>query len=164
MTKNIIMGLLVVALLVLGSVHFSGGTLLGATGQTFYQKVSFLEGLSFGTTRQGNLSREGYLTINSGTQIKEHGCGTATWNPAAVGSTTIATTSVTVAGSIVGDSVASVALSSVTGVTSTEAIHLTGAITAANTATVSLSAPGIGAGKVSPDFGSGTLRVCYQSY
>jgi putative surface-exposed virulence protein len=59
MTKNITIGVLVVALLILGSVHFSGGALLQGTS---YQKESFLEGLFAGVTRQFQIDRSGNVS------------------------------------------------------------------------------------------------------
>lgn len=167
MTKNIFIAVLAVALLVLGSVHFSGGTLLGATGQTHYQVESFLRGLTFGTTRQGTLGSDGSLTvvgmtnssgttIGSGTLISKYKCVTATWNPGSLGTSSVTlaatTTDIALSGAVTGD----LCLGSLTTAT-TSAAGISCVITASGTSTIRAINYGTGA----LDLDSGTAKVCY---
>jgi hypothetical protein len=67
MTKKITFAVLAVALLGLAFYRFE--PLLGASGETHYQKESFMQGLFFGTTRQANLASDGSLTTSGALNI-----------------------------------------------------------------------------------------------
>lgn len=74
MNKNIVIGVLaVLALLGTGYLYLSSYTsMLGASGYTNFQKVSFLQGLDAGPRSQFNVTNQGVVTIGpSGSSITE---------------------------------------------------------------------------------------------
>ncbi len=92
----------------------------------------------------------GGLQIGSGTKITQHLSGTTTWDPAAINNTATTSTTVTVTGAEVGDTVAVGFSQPVPG-----GALLAGSVTATNTVTVTLF-NGTGS---SLDLASGTLRA-----
>lgn len=68
--KNIILGIVALALVIAGVAVIQRSGVLGASGATHYQKESFLEGAFFGNSRQvnidrsGNISTEGDVTVS----------------------------------------------------------------------------------------------------
>lgn len=106
-------------------------------GDTNFDSVDVTDGYKVdGTTV---ISGSGTLTIGSGgTTISKYLCGTATWNPTAVTSSSLSytTTTVTVTGAAVGD----VVIVSLGTSTSSESLVLTGQVSAASTVLMRLRA------------------------
>lgn len=94
--------------------------------------------------------RGGQLTINGGTTIKKHLSATASWNPPSVADGATTSTTVTVTGAVAGDTVA-VGFNVVV----PAGALLVGAVTAANTVTVTL----FNKTGSTLDLGSGTVRA-----
>ncbi len=164
MIKNIIIAVLAVALLGLGFLlHLAAvDQNYGATGQTHYQKESFLQGLFFGTTRQASLASDGTadfasLLIDGNTVTTEKKCSAVTsWNPGSVTATSTATTTLTVTGAAVGDSVPDVALGTST------VLSTIGKVSAADTVLVTLFQTD---GDWTPiDLATTTVQACYEAH
>lgn len=100
-------------------------------------------------TNNGQTTLRGSLVIGNGTVILKHLSGTATWNPASLADAAQTTTTVTVTGAAVGDTVA-VGFSQ-----DLQGLQLSGYVSATNTVTVVLR-NGTGA---AVDLASGTLRA-----
>ena len=65
-TKNIVIGVMVVAIILLGGLYLSSNRAVGApSGQAHYQVESFLEGLTAGGRDQFSISRLGVLTSSA---------------------------------------------------------------------------------------------------
>ena len=158
MTKNIFIAVLAVALLGLGLLGFMRANQpLGATGQTHYQIESFLQGITFGTTRQGTLGNDGSVVIGSGTTISKYKCATATWDPATLGTSTVTlaatTTDILLTGAVAGD----LCIASLTSATPT-ASSVDCTITQSGTSTIRAYNYGAVAAL---NLGPGTAKVCY---
>ena len=100
----------------------------------------------------------GTFSVGGGTEIDLYRCGTATWNPGSIATSTFAqatTTDIAITGAALGD----VCIASLTSSTSTLA-QLTCAITATATSTIQL----VNLGEVALDLASGTARVCVVSH
>lgn len=150
----------IVALLVVGVgfLFFGGNGNLSASGlgPNHYQADNFLQGLFAGTAGQSKFSNTGVLTLGaSGTGVTTYRCATSSWNPASVGSSTVATTSVPLTGSVLGDVVDNPSLT-----TSTQGLDLFGYVSSNATATVILSQPGGSAAAI--DLATTTLKVCFR--
>lgn len=163
MNKNIIIAVLAVALLGLSVVSLSNGQLiLGATGDTVRQKTSFMEGLFFGTTRQANLARDGSFSTtgtftlgSTGTAADLLKCGTATWDPPSISSSTPSSTPVTVSGAALGDTV--LVGSSV----SPQTLKIVGHVTTTDTLVVTFFQP---ADSAAVNLATTTVRACALSF
>ena len=106
MTKNIIIGVLIVTTLIFGGLYFNTSSQLGAAGigPTHYQTENFLQGAYFGKTGQSKFSNTGTLTIGSGgTAITKFYNGTRSFTIGTVASATPAGVDVTVTGVALGD-------------------------------------------------------------
>lgn len=97
------------------------------------------------------------LQIDSGSTIAEHSCNTAAWDPGAVSSSTVATTTVTLTGAALGD----IAVVSFDSATSTEQWNINAKITGAGTSTVTMFAGDV---NDTVNITTSTLRVCYFGY
>ena len=134
-----------------------GGTLadvgerfrLTPTQLLFGDGTGFTQDTGIGRTGAATIGTTGALRINGGTAITKHLSGTATWDPARVGANSQVTTTVTVTGAAIGDTVA-VGFSQ-----NLQGMQLTGYVSAANTVTVVLRNGTAGA----LDLASGTLRA-----
>lgn len=116
----------------------------------------FTNGLRAGISAVQVIDETGKITIAGGTEIAEHKCATATWNPAGVSSTVMATTSVTITGAALGD----IAVASFDSATSTDQWNIHGIVSAADTVMVSLEKQTVGA----LDLSTSTARACYFGY
>lgn len=160
-TKDFFLGALT-AIVLLGVLYFvNPGNLLSGTGQTHWQTESFMQGLSAGTSRQLTLSNVGALvtsasvTLNGETTLGN--CGTATWNPGSLASSSVdgisaTSTDIVVTGAALGDS----CIGSLDSATSTSAIFSCN-ISGAATGTITL----LNTGSAALDVVTGTAKVCY---
>lgn len=120
---------------------FTGGIKLGNSGATSFDA-------------SGNLATGGTLTIGSGgTALSNYKCFTASWNPAAVGSSTAATLDIATPGVTLGDSEnASIA-------TSTQGLAVTASASTTATSTITLfDSDNTG---VALDIATTTAKICY---
>lgn len=124
MVKNLVIGVLVVALVSVGLLYLGQTLSFSGSGQDEYFVKNFKSG----------------LTIGDGTAVSKFNCGTATWNPASITSSTdsYTTTSVTVSGATAGD----VSLVSLASVTSTNLWKLTSKVIGTDTVQVTMTAQG----------------------
>ena len=123
----------------------SGTTVIDTNGAYVYtvsttQAASFNAGVTFVTEVTGSY------------------CGTATWNPNAVGSSTVATTSLTVTGLALGDATFAGFSATTTDIDDRKLV-LDAEATAADTALVQFSFPRSSDGTINPV--TGTVSVCY---
>ena len=133
-------------------------------GQVQTNTFWFVNGLFAGTSQQWSVSSAGAITTtggmtvgSSGTKVSNFQCATATWNPGALGTSTISNaTSVDIAlpGAVVGD----LCSGSLTSATST-AIAVDCSV--AQTATGTLQLTNLGTTNASIDLATGTAKVCY---
>lgn len=132
--KNLLIAFLLGTTLVLGFLYLQPAPQLGANpSNEFLKPVVFHD----------------EITLNN--------CGTATWNPGSLASSSVdgvsaTTTNVTVTGLALGDS----CIGSLSSATSTAALFSCN-VSAANTGTVTL----INTGSVALDLATGTAKVCY---
>lgn len=173
MNKKLIY-VLVGAVVIIG-VYFLGvkGVSFGGADVVNPMNPIFTNGFRVGNSATQIIDKDGALTIagtatltgattltgasilgSGGTAISFYKCGTATWNPVSIGSTTtaLASTSVTVGGAALGD----VAIVSISNSTSSELWRITAKVTAASTTQVmltSLSADAL-------DLTTTTVKVC----
>lgn len=163
----------VVALIVLqliGSGQVFGGT-------TNYDSLALSETLSVtgaatlsstlavtGATTLSATTTVGGLQVDSGTTIQEYSCATATWDPPAFSSTTVASTSIALAGVALGD----VVIASFDSATSTVQWYATANIGPAGSSTAYLvavpSTISADAYNTALNITTSTLRVCYVGH
>lgn len=150
-----------------GLVVLAGLTLAPASSKLggVVNEASYLVGDVYQGLRQTLAFRDGVLkapvstdsvTIGSGTAVTKYSCATATWNPPAIGTSSVAlaatSTDIALSGSVVGDT-CSASLSSAT---SSDA--RLGCVIAAN-ATATLQVQNLGSASL--DLATGTAKVCY---
>lgn len=142
MNKNIFIGVFVVTTLIFAGLYFSVTNELGAgIGQNHYQAENFIQG----------------LTLGNGTIIKKSNCGTATWNPASLVTSTSAGIDITVTGAtIASNQVYFVGLG-----TSTLGMTLSG--NASGTAGI-ITAVLVNNSGATRDLGTSTAKACFLQF
>lgn len=107
--QKLIVGVVVVAVIALGLAFLlSGGSFLGrtATGPQHLQLEWFKEGILAGRNSQFEISPTGTVRVGaSGTPLSNYQCATATWNPGVMSSSTVASTSLLLDGSVLANPV-----------------------------------------------------------
>lgn len=156
MTKKILLYVLLgVVVGALGTATLLAGSSANlGVGTVHNTQETFDEGIAVDGTEV--ISGTGQLTIHGGTQIDKFLCGTATWNPGSVSSTTAETTSVTISGLALNDSVVASFGASLQG------LALNAYASTTDTAIVTLFDPdNTGAGV---DLATSTVEVCSLQY
>lgn len=132
---------LIVALIALGLVYFAPPKFGASAGTEHYNQENFYGGYTVGSVNY--------------TAISARNCATATWNPAAVGSTTVATLDLFVSGYAAGD----ILQASISTGTQGLAVIAVGTTTTTGTTTIVLFDPDNTSAAV--DIATTTAKVCY---
>lgn len=177
--KNLLLSALVAALVAGGFLLFGGGDLLGSGNITFFQTPSFLQGIRVGTARQFTLANDGVLTTSGAAnfdgaadfdgavdisgEVTLGKCSTKSWNPGAVVSSTVATTSLAMpTGYEAGDPLFFALATSTMGANDTAGLILrVGPPVAASGTEVIAQLSASGEQMVSKNAATSTLTVCY---
>lgn len=158
-TKVVAWIAIVVALASLGFAVLSYGTPADTPrtgGTTNYDALSLSETLNVTGT-----STTGGLQLDTGSTLQEHNCATLSWDPAAISSSTSASTTMTLAGVALGD----IVTASFGSASSTADWFATGNVAGAGTSTIILqSVPGSATFNAGLDHVTSTARVCYFGY
>lgn len=140
----------------------TAGVISNLGGLTNYDEIGTTDGYEVDSTQvidgSGNWVGSGTVTVGSGgTAITKYVCATATWNPGAMSSSTVASTSLLLAGSALGN----VTLASFDAVSSTAEWIAEGKVTAVGSTTIFLR-PQLGtqAYLAGLDLGTSTARTC----
>lgn len=150
-TKIVAWVAILVALAALGTVVLTnGGPTLGGT--TNFDSLSLSEDLTV-----TDAATVGSLTLDTGSTINEHNCGTNTaYDPPSLANLATTTKDVAVTGAAVGD----LCIASLSSATGTEPYVLSCNITGSATATVSI----LNTSGLTVNNPTGTLRACYFGY
>ena len=145
---------IVVLLVGLWLVSSQPGSFGATIGATFYPHSGLgARSLKVVTSTTDNTpAADGTLSVGGGSVTILRACTAVTWNPSAVSSTTLATTSVTLPNALLGDDIG-VSIS-----TSTQGLNLKAALTTNTSSLITLSAPSGFVGSV--DIATTTLSVC----